>query len=109
MGVNAFVPLGNTTTFTAAISPPTPVQVVGLAPGGGQFRLLNAGSSTVFLGVGATAALATANAAVVTTTGAAIPLLAGTDEILTFPIGSYFTGGTISGTSVVYITPGDGV
>lgn len=109
MGVNAFVPLGNTKTFTAAATAPTPVQVVGLALGSGQYRIINSGTTIVFLGVGDTAALATTNSAVVTSSGLAIPLLPGTDEILSFQLNAYFTGATVSGTAAVYITPGDGV
>ena len=51
---------------------------------------------------------ATANAVVVSSTQAAIPLLAGTDEIITFPPNAWFTGITSTGTANVYITPGDG-
>jgi hypothetical protein len=36
-------------------------------------------------------------------------LLPGTDEILTFLPNAYVTGNTASGTSVVYVTPGDGL
>jgi hypothetical protein len=53
--------------------------------------------------------LATTDAAIVTSSGPAIPLLAGTDEILTFVPSAYFTGITSSGNAVVYITPGDGL
>jgi hypothetical protein len=35
--------------------------------------------------------------------------LPGTDEILTFLPNAYFTGITSSGSTSVYITPGDGV
>jgi hypothetical protein len=110
MSVNApFTPSGNTVTFTAVITtPPTPVQAVSTTLGGNQYRILNAGSVTVFLGIGRDAAGATANAAVVSTTASSIPLLAGTDEILTFSPNSYFTGITGSSSAVVYITPGDG-
>jgi hypothetical protein len=38
-----------------------------------------------------------------------MPLLPGTDEILTFLPNAYFTGITSAGTTAVYITPGDGV
>jgi hypothetical protein len=48
------------------------------------------------------------NATVLTTTNLSIPLLAGTDEILTFPPNAYFSGITSTSTAVVYITPGDG-
>jgi len=64
---------------------------------------------TVFLGFGDTSSAASANAAIVTTTGRAFPLLAGTDEILTFNANQYFTGITASGTANVYVTPGDGM
>lgn len=109
MAVSApFTPTGNTVTFTAANVAPTPVQCVSSTLGGNQYRLLNAGSVTVFLGVGTTEAQASASATVVTTTANCIPLLAGTDEIITFTPNAYFTGITSSSTAVVYITCGDG-
>jgi len=108
MGTQAFTPTGNTVTFTANTSAPTPVQAVSNTLGGNQYRILNSGTVTVFMGIGGTSAASTSNAAVVTTTGAAIPILAGTDEILTFTPNAYFTGITSSSTAVVYITPGDG-
>jgi len=108
MSVSApFAKCGNTVTFTANVSAPTPVQAISATLGGNQYRILNAGTVTVFLGVGTTAALATDNSAAVTSTGGAVPLLPGTDEIITFVPNAYFTG-TASTSSVVYITPGDG-
>lgn len=108
MAINApFTKSGNTVTFTASTSPPTPVQAVSSTLGGNQYRILNAGLVTVFLGVGTTAAFATDNAAAVTSTGGALPLLPGTDEIITFVPNAYFTG-YASSSAVVYITPGDG-
>ena len=103
-----FTPTGNTVVFTAAATAPTPVQAVSTTLGGNQYRVLNAGSVTVFMGVGTTAATANSSAVAVTTTAASIPLLAGTDEILTFTPNAYFTGVTSSSSAVVYITPGDG-
>jgi hypothetical protein len=94
--------------FTASTSAPTPVQAVSTTLGGNQYRILNSGTVTVFMGVGNTAALSTSNATVITSTSSTIPLLAGTDEILTFNANSYFTGITASSTAVVYLTPGDG-
>ena len=109
MAVSApFTPTGNTVTFTAANVAPSTVQAVSTTIGGNQYRLLNAGSVTVFLGVGSTAAQANASATVVTSSANCIPLLAGTDEIITFTPNAYFTGITSSSTAVVYITPGDG-
>jgi len=107
--VNApFTPSGNTVTFTAATSAPSTVQAVSTTIGGNQYRILNAGSVTVFLGIGTTSSAASNNAVAVTSSQASIPLLAGTDEILTFAPNAYFTGVTGSSTAVVYITPGDG-
>lgn len=107
--INApFTPSGNSVTFTAATSPPTAVQAISSTLGGNQYRVLNAGSVTVFMGVGTSASDAVNNATVLSTTNASIPLLAGTDEILTFPPNAYFTGITASSSAVIYITPGDG-
>ena len=74
----------------------------------GTVTQINAGSTLVFLGYGNDAATATTASANVTTSGTAFPLLAGTDEILTFAPNAYFTG-TSTANAVVYITPGDGV
>lgn len=109
MGIQAFTKTGNTVTFLAASTAPTPVQAVSSTLGGNQYRILNAGSATVFLGFGSTAAEATGNAAVVTSSGTSLPLLAGTDEILTFVPNAYFTGITASGNATIYVTPGDGL
>lgn len=109
MGIQAFSKTGNTVTFTAAATAPTAVQAESTTLGGNQYRIINAGTVTVFLGYGTTATDAANNAVVVTGTGPAFPLLAGTDEILTFQPNAYFTGATSSGTAVVYITPGDGM
>ena len=107
MGLNAFTKTGNTVTFTAAVSAPTPVQCLSTTLGGNQYRIINAGTTIVFLGYGTTAANATTASANVTTNGAAFPLLPGTDEILTFVPNAYFTG-TSAANAVIYITPGDG-
>jgi hypothetical protein len=108
MGTNAFQKTGNTVVFLAASTAPTPVQAVSTTLGGNQYRIINNGTVTVFLGYGANASAATSSATVVTTSGPAIPLLPGTDEILTFVPNAYFTGITVSGTANVYVTPGDG-
>ena len=109
MGTQAFTKLGNTVAFTAATTAPTPVQAASTTLGGNQYRIINAGTVTVFLGYGTTAAEASTAATVVTTSGAAIPLLPGTDEILSFVPNAYFTGITSANTAVVYITAGDGM
>jgi hypothetical protein len=109
MGINAFTKLGNTVAFTANVTAPTSVQAVSTTLGGNQYRIINAGSVTVFLGYGSSASDASNNASVVTTTGPSLPLLPGTDEILSFVPNAYFTGATVSGTAQIYITPGDGL
>ncbi len=95
--------------FAADTVAPTPVQCLSSTLGGNQYRVINSGTVTVFLGYGDTAANATATAVVVSTTAPSFPLLPGTDEILTFVPNAYFTGITTSGNATVYITPGDGI
>jgi len=109
MGLNAFTKTGNTVTFLAASSAPTAVQCSSSTLGGNQYRIINAGTVTVFLGYGTSASDASNNAVQVTTSQSAFPLLPSTDEILTFVPNAYFTGVTASGTATVYITPGDGL
>jgi len=109
MGIQAFTKTGNTVTFLAATSAPTPVQAASTTLGGNQYRVINSGNVTVFLGYGQSSSDASNNAVVVTTTGTSFPLLAGTDEILTFVPNAYFTGITASGNATIYITPGDGL
>jgi hypothetical protein len=109
MGTNAFTKTGNTVAFTANVAAPTAVQCSSTTLGGNQYRVVNGGNVTVFLGYGVTSGDASNNSTVVTTTGAAIPLLSGAVEILTFVPNAYFTGTTAANTAVVYITPGDGI
>ena len=109
MGVNAFTRTGNTVVFLAATSAPTPIQAVSTTLGGNQYRIINSGSVTVFLGYGSDGASANSNAAIITTTGTSIPLLPGTDEVLSFVPNAYFTGITATSNATVYVTPGDGM
>lgn len=109
MSTNAFTQFGNTITFLAATTAPTPVQAVANTLGGNQYRIINSGNVVVFLGYGSTATQATTNAVTVTSSQPALPLLPGTDEILTFVPNAYFTGVTASGTANIYITNGDGM
>ena len=109
MGINAFTKTGNTVVFTAATTAPTPVQAVSSTLGGNQYRIINAGSVTVFLGYGIDGASANSNAAIITSTGTSIPLLPGTDEILSFVPNAYFTGVTATSNATIYITCGDGL
>jgi hypothetical protein len=109
MSTNAFTPLGNTVVFTANTSAPTPVQALSNTLGGNQYRIINSGNVVVFLGLGTTSTNATSNTAVISSSGQSIPLLPGTDEILTFVPNAYFTGITSTSTAVIYVTPGDGM
>ena len=109
MGINAFTRTGNTVTFLAATTAPAAVQAVSTTLGGNQYRIINAGSVTVFLGYGTDGSSANSNAAIITSTGTSIPLLPGTDEILSFVPSAYFTGITATSNATVYVTPGDGM
>jgi len=105
----AFTKTGNTVAFIAATTAPAAVQCVSSTLGGNQYRVINSGTVTVFLGYGTSASDAGNNATVVSSSGAAFPLLPGTDEILTFVPNAYFTGITSTSNATVYVTPGDGM
>lgn len=107
MGIMAFTPMGNTVSFVAATSPPTPVRALSTTIGGTQYRVHNSGNVVVFLGFGDTAGLATTHANV-SLNGQTITMVPGSVEVFTFNANQYVTGATDSGTSVVYITAGDG-
>jgi hypothetical protein len=110
----AFTPLGKTIVVAAAGTAPTGVQ----APvydkfdpqNAGQYRFVNAGTNTVFLGTGPTAALAQAAAVapVAGTPSDSIALLPGAVEILRFNKDTFFSG-LASAATTVYITPGQGL
>jgi hypothetical protein len=110
----AFTPLGKTIVVAATGTAPTGVQ----APvyekfnpqNAGQYRFVNAGTNTVFLGTGASATEATANAVapVAGTPSDAIVLVPGAVEVLRFNINTYFSG-LSSAAATVYITPGQGI
>ena len=110
----AFAPLGNTVVIPAAAVAPTGVQALVLArldaQSTGQYRIINSSANTVFLGVGGTAAEATANAVapVAGTPSAAIVLVPGAVEVLRFGRESYFSG-LASAASTVYIVQGEGM
>ena len=106
MSVSApFTPLGNTVTISATTSASTPAQVPSRTIGANQYRVINASGNIAFLAIASTAAQATTNAGSIATM---IPLLGGTDEILSFLPNAYFAANTATGTSTIYITPGDG-
>jgi len=110
----AFTPLGKTIAVAAASTAPTGVQ----APvsekfnpqNAGQYRFVNAGTNTVFLGTGPTAALAQAAsvAPVAGTPSDAIVLLPGAIEVLRFNKDTFFSG-LAAAANTVYVTPGQGL
>jgi hypothetical protein len=110
----AFAPLGETVVVAAAASAPTGVQALVSgrldAQGTGQYRIINNSIYTVFLGVGTTAALATANAVapIAGDPSPAIVLVPGAVEILRFARTSYFSG-LASASATVYIVQGEGI
>jgi len=110
----AFSPLGKTIVVAADATAPAGIKATVYEKfdpqNAGQYRFVNAGTNTVFLGTGPTAALAQA-AAVAPTAGsptAAIVLLPGAIEILRFNIDTFFSG-LASGATTVYVTPGQGL
>jgi hypothetical protein len=108
MGIMAFTPMGNTVTFTAAASAPTPVRAVSTTVGGTQYRVHNTGNVVVYMGFGDTASAAStmANTSVV---GSTLSLMPNSVEVFTLNGNIYLTGATASGTAVVNVTPGDGM
>ena len=107
-------PQGETVVVAAAAVAPAGVQ----APvyekfnpqNAGQYRFVNAGTNTVFLGTGASAAEATANAVapVAGNPSPAIVLVPGAVEIIRFNKDTYFSGLAAAATTV-YVTPGQGL
>ena len=107
MGIMAFTPMGNTVSFNAAVTPPTPARATSTTLGGTQYRVHNTGNVVVYMGFGNSAAAATtmANASL---NGSTISLMPNSVEVFTFNANQYFTGATSSGTAVVTIVAGDG-
>jgi len=110
----AFAPLGNTVVIPAAASASTGVQALVDArfdaQATGQYRIINSSAYTVFLGVGSTAAIATANAVapIAGTPSSAIVLVPGAVEVLRFGRESFFSG-LASAAATVYIVQGEGI
>lgn len=107
-----FQPMGASHLLPAATPAPTPIQVSvdRTQTGVGQYRVINNSNQTVFLGVGATAAQATARAAAIAagTPADTIVLVPGAVEILRFNNDAWFTGLSAAAANV-YITPGQGL
>ena len=110
----AFSPMGETVVVPAAAVAPAGVQALVAAKfnaqGTGQYRIINSSNLTVFLGVGQTAAAATANA-VAPIAGdpfPAIVLAPGAIEVLRFGREAFFSG-LASSAATVYIVQGEGM
>ena len=110
----AFNPQGKTVVVAAAGTAPTGVQVPVYEKfnpqATGQYRIVNAGTNTVFLGTGPTAALAQAAAVapVAGTPSDALVLLPGAIEVLRFNKDTFFSG-LAAAANTVYITQGEGI
>lgn len=110
----AFNPQGKTVVVAAAAVAPAGVQAPVYAKfnpqATGQYRFVNAGMNTVFLGTGPTAALAqtAAVAPVAGTPSDAIVLVPGAVEILRFNKDTFFSG-LAAAAATVYVTPGEGL
>lgn len=99
---------GNSRPITAAVSPPTPVQVTSTAPGIQQYAAVNVGAVTAYVSYGPSAAIATANCKIPDGTAQSIPLLPLAGIVVSGPPNSYFCAVTASSTATVFITPGIG-
>jgi hypothetical protein len=108
----------STSAIAANSTAPTAVQLLGdntaTALTWRQFRLMNNGAQTVYCAYGSNATVANTNAQIPTnaTTGAfqSYPVPAGAVEVITAPVGQFWTGITASnfaGASF-FITPGVG-
>jgi hypothetical protein len=110
----AFTPLGDTLFVPAAAVASTGLQAPVYAKfdgqNVGQYRVINNGLNTVFLGTGSTAAEATANAVapIAGDPSPAIVLVPGTVEVLRFGAGTFFSGLAAAETTV-FILPGQGI
>ena len=111
MYTKAFSPTGKSILVSAATTAPTGVAAPESGTNQGyQFRIHNAGTVTAFLAVGVDASSAQSAAVIPTGTSQfSVSIPAGIVEILSFPIGSFFSAITASGTASVYITPGKGL
>lgn len=110
-----FMPVGTASLVAAATTAPSGVQLIGDATtetiGSRQFRLHNAGNTTVYWATGANAALAQTAAIVPTnaTIGGGHPSPAGSVEVVTMPVGLFWSGITVGTNCSFFISPGQGI
>jgi hypothetical protein len=110
MSYNPFTPQGNTVLITAAVSPPTGVQVPSFkaATQSTQYRIKSSATADVAIGWGADATTAQTNAAIPGSAAQCLMLGAGQTEVFSFPPGTFFSAAIGAATGAVYITVGDG-
>jgi hypothetical protein len=109
---SAFLPSGLTYAITAAVTPPTPVQIGGPASGSPvTVKIFNSGTVFVTMAYGQTAAAATANCVTPTTGSPTQSLIIppGADETFTVPPAQFWTGLVSAATAVVYLQTGYGI
>jgi hypothetical protein len=105
MTIDAFNPVGKTYTVNAVTNPSEATQiVVGLQTP--QYRVLHPGTELVWLGYGKTAEEAVAAASPKTV---GVPLMPGTDEVLSFDGYFFFAAYCEKATQTILITPGYGL
>lgn len=111
-----FLAVGPTSKIAAASTAPAGVQLSGdttaTAATWRQYRLQNNGTETVFYAYGSNASVAQTNAAIPTnaSVGAnSFPLGVGAIEVVTAPVGRYWSAITASANCSLYISPGVGL
>ena len=110
MSYNPFTPQGKTVLITAAVSPPSGVQVPAFQTTiqSSQFRIKNSAAADVAIGWGIDATTAQTNAAIPGSSSQCVMLGSGQTEVLTFPPGTFFSAAIGASTGAVYIVVGDG-
>lgn len=109
MTTDVFNPVGYTFQLLGVAVPSEAINMTNgvQAP---QYRILHPGTELVWLGVGATAEEAIANARPATNVATpGLPIMPGTDEIVEFGKKTFFAAYCQSSTQPIYITPGLGL
>lgn len=103
MGWSAFRPTGNTITIAVTVTASAGAQAPSFSgeTQSNNYLVTNAGAQGVFLAYGPASTLATV------ATG--LYLLPGSSQTFTFGNNSFFSLIAPTGTSTVYVTPGDGL
>ena len=117
VNVNPFLKVGTTSKVAADTTAPSGVQCAGDTKQVGtmdlrQYRVQNNSTETVFYAYGANATVAQTNAVIPTNAtvgGNSMPLSAGAIEVISAPIGQYWSAITVTAAAALYVTPGKGV